>query len=143
MHVAFTRWDDHSVRHPPCKQATKAGPGSQGPKALIDFRAAANRLADEIERLAVASDAIDETDISLDVQIQETGREVIALLDTMIPSQARAIPSVPCNVNATFWPWTTQSTRRRLDEHETDVSIDIFDRLMPGIALSQRVSIRR
>ncbi len=97
------------------------------------------RLAADLDELTTAWDAVDEVDSNLGTDVENVGRRVVCLLDDLrahiIATDAlrasqllRYILDLEDAVN----------DYAELDEHDTNASIDIFDRLAPGIALAQR-----
>ncbi|MFR9753992.1 hypothetical protein ACL02S_23535 [Nocardia sp. 004] len=109
-------------------------------KALNELRSDADDLAKRIDALTDEWDAVEEVDTNLGVDVQNIGTEVMTLLDEITNAARRSDPlrALQLFQDAVSLHEAIQ-LYEELDEHETDASIDIFDRLGPGIALVRRV----
>jgi hypothetical protein len=107
---------------------------------LTELRTTADRLATEIEQLTVDWDAVAEVDGNLGADVENAGIAVMSLLDALT-GVTRSIDPLRTRQLQRFAIALHEAVQfySELEEHETDASIDIFDRLMPGIALAQRV----
>jgi hypothetical protein len=103
------------------------------------LQADTSRLADEISHLVGAWDAAAEVDTNLGNDVERAGQSLAHLLGR---AAAAVTPSDPlCSAElhrAAVQLGEALDYYAGLEEHETDASIDIFDRLGPGIALVLR-----
>ena len=112
----------------------------QEAEASLDvLKADAVQLGVEIDGLIDAWDAADEVDTNLGVDVEEAGRHLESLAGKLAaavgqadPQAARQLLQFAAHLGEDVGYYAD------LDEHDTNVSIDIVDQLGPGMALVQR-----
>jgi hypothetical protein len=97
------------------------------------------RLAADLDELATAWDAVDEVDTNLGTDVENLGRRLIGVLDDL-RAQIIRTDALRASQLLRYVLDLEEAVNHytELEEHDTDASIDIFDRLGPGIALAQR-----
>jgi hypothetical protein len=115
------------------RAGTEAAPGPG------DLKARATHLGEEISQLTGAWDEAEEVDTNLGVEIENAGRSLTFLAADLATAIGQADPQAA-------WELLQDSAHlgeavdyyEALDEHDTNASIDIVDKLGPGIALVER-----
>lgn len=104
------------------------------------LRAVAEPLAEEIVSLVAAWDAVEDVDTNLGADVERVGSSLNDLLHSAAAAVREADP-LRSSLLAVYSVELGEAVDAyaELHEHETDYSIDIFDRLGPGIGLVQRV----
>jgi hypothetical protein len=97
------------------------------------------RLAADLDELTTAWDAVDEVDTNLGADVENLGRRLTGVLDDL-RAQIIRTDALRASQLLRYLLDLEEAVNHytELDEHNTDASIDIFDRLVPGIALAQR-----
>ncbi len=97
-------------------------------------------VAADLDELTAAWDAVDEVDSNLGTDVENLGRRLVCLLDDLRAHIIRT-DTLRANQLLRYLRDLEDAVHdyTELDEHDTNASIDIFDRLAPGIALAHRV----
>ena len=96
-------------------------------------------LSADFEALTVAWDAVEEVDTNLGVDVEDLGDRLLRLLDDLA-AQLDVAPATAAELASHDRELANAvDYYAALDEHDTGASIDIFDRLAPGIGLAERV----
>ena len=127
---------------PPQPAPAAAGAGDRAAKttpALDQIRDEARHLADGIDELTAWWDAVEEVDTTLGAEVQEKGERLLLLASQLAAAigggdQAAGLRELSVRLAEETGYYDS------LDEHDTNVSIAIFDQLGAGIALVLRTA---
>jgi hypothetical protein len=108
-----------------------------GPNHQTRLETEVQRLSSDLAELTAAWDAAEEVDTNLGSDVENLGRRLALLLDHLRTHSAA--DTVPGGEPLCYLRELEEAIHyyAELDEHDTGASIDIFDRLAPGIALAQ------
>jgi hypothetical protein len=103
------------------------------------FHAHIRYLSKEIAELTADWDAVEEVDTNLGADVETLGCRLVCLLDDL----HRRLAGVDAQRGSQLLRFLRELNDAvdyyaELDEHETHASVDIFDRLAPGIAIAHR-----
>jgi hypothetical protein len=102
--------------------------------------ASAVSLAKGIDELTRVWDATEEVDTGLGVDVEQAGRRLVCLLDYLADQRWACDPTRSGQLRRCSAELEGVVTYYEgLEEHDTNASVDIFDRLGSGIALVQQV----